>query len=137
MSTCFVRVGSFALVSVVALAACGGDSDDDGVAPTIANLELSPSTVPSAKATALSGTVDMNDPDGDASLLAAEVTPPTGPKQALPRSQLQGASGVRGGKLQVALFLQPPSPGAYLIELFVVDAKGHESNRVSITVTAN
>jgi len=111
----------------------GGDT---GSAPTITDLSLSPGEVEAGKATALSGTVGIDDSDGDVAQIGVEVTLPNGTKQSLPKAPAQAAGGVKEGQLALAMAFGPPSAGAYELTVFVVDSKGHESNRLTTTINA-
>src|SRR5688572_24648684 len=51
------------IVGMVALAGCG--SEDDGTAPSIANLTFSPASAPVGEMTIIGGMFDFEDPDGD------------------------------------------------------------------------
>ena len=124
------------LGATVALSGCSSDDGDAGAAPTIADLALTPTEVEVGKTNALSGSVTIDDPDGDVAQVGVDATLPDGTKQSLPKTAAQGASGTKQGQLALALALAPPAAGAYQLDFFVVDSKGHESNRLRATITA-
>jgi hypothetical protein len=126
---------SFASASFVG---CGGSSsgETDPDPPAISNLALTPTEIPVGKLTTVSGTVDFSDKNSDVSQLAIDVTLPTGARQSVGKTEVQGAKGKPGGPVAVALFLQPPVAGQYLVDVYLIDAKGHESNHLRTTLTA-
>lgn len=118
---------------------CGDDEKTataDGAAPTIADLALTPLEVEVGKVNNLSGSLSINDPDGDVTQIGMEVTLPDGNKQSLPKTQAQGTAGVKEGQVALVLAFGPPAAGSYALDVFVVDGKGRESNRLSTTLTA-
>ena len=126
-----------ALAAGLVLHGCSSDDgSDDGAAPKVADLALTPNEVAVGKTSALAGNVTIDDPDGDVAQIGVEITLPDGTKQSLPKTAAQGASGMKNGQLAIALVFGPPVPGSYDLQFFVVDAKGHESNRVGMTVDA-
>ena len=138
-----MRIFAPFLISLASLTfvACGGSTsgsaaETDPDPPAISNLVLSPTDIPVGKVSTVSGTVDFADKNADVSQLAIDVTLPSGAKQSSGKTELQGAKGNPGGRVAVAIFPQPPVAGRYLVEVYVVDAKGHESNHLNATLTA-
>ena len=121
----------------LSLLGCSSDDDSDkGAAPTISNLTLAPLDLETGKVTNLSGTVSISDADGDVTQVGVDAKLPDGRTQSLPSAPAQGANGVKEGQLALALAFGPPAAGAYELSLFVIDAKGNQSNRLTVTVTA-
>jgi hypothetical protein len=121
------------LSCVLSLAACG--TDDDDAAPTISNLSFTPATITVGQQTTLNGTFAFTDPDGDAMNLAVELTLPDQSKQALPTTPLQNVGTMTSGSIAWALIVTPPSPGAYKLALWILDANENESNQLEGTIT--
>jgi hypothetical protein len=121
--------------ALVTIGCSSDDGADDGAAPKISDLALTPLEVEVGKSSAISGTVVIDDPDGDVAQIGVEVTLPDGTKQSLPKAAAQGASGMKQGQLAVALLFGPPVAGSYEFDFFVVDSKGHESNHLTTTVS--
>ena len=69
------------LGATVALSGCSSDDGDAGAAPTIADLALTPTEVEVGKTNALSGSVTIDDPDGDVAQVGVDATLPDGTKQ--------------------------------------------------------
>ena len=128
---------SVALLAATLIAGCGGSSGDaEGTAPTIRDLTLTPTSIAVGAQATMTGALTFDDPDGDLSQVGVEITLPNGTKQALPKSAVQGASGLKEGPVDVALVVLPPTAGTYGIDVFVVDQAGHESNHLTVDVTA-
>lgn len=122
------------LMSTCLLAACA--SDDNGTAPTISNLTLSPSTLPVGQQTTINGSLGFSDPDGDLVDLGVELTLPDQSKQTLPMTALQNVGTMTNGSIAWALIVVPPTAGTYRLALWIVDANGNESNRLDGTAAA-
>lgn len=124
------------------VAGCSSSTSNDstdgptGSVPTISDLSLTPLELDVGKTTTLTGSIAIQDDDGDIEKIGLEVTLPDGSKQTLPSVEAQGASGLKDGELRIALLLGPPTKGDYELAVFVMDSKGHESNHLSTTVTA-
>jgi hypothetical protein len=121
------------LSSLLSLAACG--SDDDGTAPAISNLAFTPTTLTAGLQTTLNGTLAFTDPDGDLADLGVELTLPDQSKQSLPMTPLQNVGTMTSGTIAWALIVTPPTAGTYQLELWIVDAEDHASNRLGGTIT--
>jgi hypothetical protein len=116
---------------------CSSDDGaaDNGTAPKISDLTVTPTEIEVGKQAALSGTITIDDPEGDVAQVGVDATVPGGQKQSFPKTAAQGASGVKQGQIGIALAIVPPAAGAYDLSFFVVDGKGNESNRLSVTIT--
>lgn len=129
------RLWVAAFAGGLSLLACSSDDEDKGAAPKISDLTLSPLEVEVNKQVAISGTLTIDDPDGDVAQVGVDATDGSGRKQSLPKTPAQGASGVKQGQIAVALAFGTNVAGSYELSFFVVDAKGNESNRLAATVT--
>ena len=120
---------------VLFVVACGGDDavegEDGGEPPRISGLTYDPATIPVGSPTTITGTLTFEDPDGDVARFGLAVTPPGGESQELPKVDIANAQGVKRSPTQVAFFVQPQVPGPHEFEVYVVDAEGHESNRLA------
>jgi len=121
-------------LAVVLASACS--DEDDGVAPTISALTFAPATVPVGQTTAVSGSFQFADDDGDVDQLEVAVTAPGGAAQTLPPVAIQGVAGQTAGAVTWAVQLTPPTAGDYLLDITVVDAAQHTSNTLTATIGA-
>ena len=121
------------VVVVGAVLGCGGD----GSAPKISDLTSAPATAPVGTTTTISGMFAFEDPDGDLLELQLAVRLPDGSRQEIPSSEISGVDGMERGILGYAVFLAPPAPGRYVLEISVRDASGHDSNVLEAFVDAS
>jgi hypothetical protein len=128
---------NFLLTMCLAFTAC---SSDDSTAPTISNLTMTPTTLPVAQQTTVSGTFSFVDPDGDLDQIGIEVTLPDGSKQGskqgLPMTDLMNVGTMTEGQLAWALIVAPPQAGTYQLSLWITDLDMNESNHLQSTATA-
>lgn len=131
-----------AVLAGLLVVGCSSSSDEDstdgptGSAPEISDFSLSPDEIEVGKKTTLTGTMSIQDEEGDVEKVSIDLTLPDGTKQAAGTVELQNASGVKEGKVTFSLMLSLPSAGDYEVDLAVLDSKGHESNHLNATVTA-
>jgi hypothetical protein len=118
------------------LAGCSGADADAGSAPSISNLSYDPAEVKVGAQTTIQGQLAFEDADADVHEVAVEVWGASASqKQALPRQRIQ-AGAQASGQLAVLLVFLAPAAGDYHFAVHVVDAKGHESNRLEGLVHA-
>jgi hypothetical protein len=115
------------------VAGCGEDS---GTAPAISDLTLQTTSVVVGQQATVSGQFTFSDPDGDVESFSVTVTAPTGASQTVGPQAIQGAAGVTDGPVALALVFNPGVAGDYVLEVWVTDGAGNESNRLTGTVTA-
>ncbi|HVH47447.1 MAG TPA: hypothetical protein VM925_34165 [Labilithrix sp.] len=107
-----------------------------GAAPTISDLTYGPNETNVGQSTLVSGELVFEDVDGDVAELALEVrVPGTDVPQALPRQSTK-ANGTQNGKVAIVVSLAPPVVGDYEFVVYLVDAKGNESNRLTGVIQA-
>lgn len=113
--------------------ACSSE-DDAGAAPSIADLQLSPTEIPAGDATNVNADFTFEDPDGDVEDVAIVLTVEGMAVDLM--TGLVGPSGQTAGAGRVILMVQPVQAGPIEVELRVIDASGNESNVLSSEVTA-
>ncbi|TNF32886.1 MAG: hypothetical protein EP329_09075 [Deltaproteobacteria bacterium] len=128
-----------AAAALLASLAAGCDSPSastpTSVAPSAANLRLTPSTITVGEAVSLSGRVDVTDADGDFATLHLEMTDPGGTVGALSLA-IPNPSQLTAAEVPFSLDLTPAEAGAHVLAAWVEDATGQLSPRVTATVTA-
>lgn len=124
----------FAWIAAAALGlvACGGE----GTPPEISALSYQPDTATVGETVTIAGTLDFADEDGDLDLIAITAIDPDGIVSDLPPTMIQGVDGMTSGTIGIQVFLVVSKAGTYDFDLFVVDADGNESNRLSGVVEA-
>lgn len=113
------------------LAACGGDGGQS--APEIQALTLGATTNPMGNDEAIHGVFEFTDADGDAVSVAFEVLLPDGTVQDLPPQAVDGIEGRRYGTVSFSLTYSRDTLGRYEVTVWLVDAQGRESNRLTGT----
>ena len=113
-----------------------GCSDDQGTAPAISDLSLQTTSVPVGQQATVSGQFTFSDPDGDLESFSVQVTAPTGQSQTVGPQAIQGAAGVTDGPIGLAVVFNPGVAGDFVLDVWVVDSAGNESNHLTGTVTA-
>ncbi|MBI5477669.1 MAG: hypothetical protein HY906_02370 [Deltaproteobacteria bacterium] len=113
-----------------------GCSEDTGTAPAISDLTLQTTTVTVGQQATVSGQFTFSDPDGDLESFSVQVTAPTGLSQTVGPQAIQGAAGVTAGPITLAVVFNPGVAGDFVLDVWVVDSAGNESNRLTSTVTA-
>lgn len=117
------------LLGLTLLAAC----TSEGASPEIASLTYSPESLTVGQQTTITGTFTFDDPDGDLDELGAEVVMPGGARQAFPMTDVRNVATTTEGTITWAMVVVPPAAGAYQLELWVTDADGNASNRLTGT----
>jgi hypothetical protein len=124
---------AFALLATLLSAGCG---EDQGTAPTISDLSLQTTSVTVGQQATVTGQFTFSDPDGDLESFSVEVTAPTGLSQTVGPQAIQGAAGVTDGPISLAVVFNPGVAGDFVLDVWVVDGAGNESNHLTGTVTA-
>lgn len=133
-----LRARFAAIILAAIVAACSGDDSPEttGTAPVIADLSYTPSTVTVGEPSVIQGRLAFEDADADVTDLAVELrSSAVGAAQAMPR-QKTNSTGIAKGELQLVLAVAAPAAGDYEFSVHLVDAQGHESNRLSGTLHA-
>jgi hypothetical protein len=127
-------------IASIGLSGCSGagstppDGPED--APKVADLTCTPGDVTVGAAATITGRFAFEDVNADVSEVAIEVLAP-GATLAMkaPRSAVDAAHHA-SGELSFFVQLVPPSAGDYVLTVYAVDAKQHESNRLTGLVHA-
>ena len=122
----------------------GSLSNDGGVAtggsaaahPIVSDLKYSPDTATVGQKTTVNGSVTFEAPNGNVTLLGLAITLPDGTSQDLPKIEVKDAAGLKKGWTSFVFYLVPPAAGTYDFEVWLVDADGNESNRLTGKVGA-
>ena len=123
------------VVLFLSIAGCG--HEDLGPVPILSDLTIENPSVAVGSPTQVTGSMSYQDGDGDVASLYIRVTTPDRQSQTIGPSPASGVSGRRAGTLGFGFALSVESAGDYVLELWVVDARDNESNRLSGTVTAH
>lgn len=123
------------LLVLVVLSACGGggSSVSQGTAPRISNLSLSPDTVfymDGGGTTQISAQVDFTDPDMD--ITTAYIRLSDGSTVTIP---IPAPITVTSGTLLGELIVTTTELGVFTSEVWLVDAAGHASNRLTVDLS--
>jgi hypothetical protein len=116
------------LAGAVAASGCGGGGGSGSDAPSISasNLQYSPKSVSaSTQDTAIAGSLDFA---AAVDLATIRVIHSRGGDVSIPVS---GASGIRSGRLSLAVVFTPHPPGTVTFDVWLVGVDGSESNRLS------
>ena len=121
---------------LASLASCSSsDPPAKGSAPTIRDLKATPTTVPVGKATTVNMQFAFEDADADVNDAKVEVARADGTKQTVQAGGSAGqASGNKAGQMALLLALQPPAPEKLTVNVWVVDQRGNESNRLPVII---
>lgn len=133
-----LRARFAAAVLAAIVPACSADDSPEkaGTAPIIADLSYTPSSVKVGEQSVIQGRLAFEDVEADVTELAVELkSSAAGAAQAMPR-QKTNATGLAKGELQLVLAVAAPAAGDYEFSVYLVDAQGHESNRLSGTLHA-
>jgi len=114
------------------LAACGGDGG--GSPPEIQTLTLAATTNPMGNDEAIHGVFEFEDPDGDAASIAFEVLLPDGTLEALPPQTMDSLEHLKRGTVSFSLTYSRDTMGRYEVTVWLLDAQGLESNRLTGTI---
>lgn len=121
--------GAIAVVLSFVAIGCAGDP------PSISNLSLIPDRVTVGETTQINGGLDFADPDGDIEELFFGLSlNGSEPEQA--SQDVPEATDFTDGRMAFILMLTPPEAGPIDVEVWLVDADGSESNRLTTAVTA-
>jgi hypothetical protein len=104
-----------------------------GSAPVISDLAYDPKTGTAGTQVNISGNFNFTDADGDVAKVASGATPPGGAFQEGPVAEIAGA-GKTQGQAMFLLALLPQVAGEYTFEVWLIDAAGNASNRLSGSV---
>ncbi len=118
----------YLFLTLPTLVGCGDGKE--GNAPSISNLDYSPTTAAVGDFPVVSGTFDFSDVDADAELLGVAVDTPSGQHGAAPPEPAQGVNGQETGTVFFAFQLDTSSAGSYDFELWLIDEQGNASNRL-------
>lgn len=129
-----LRFGTLLLALGALGAGCG--SDDEGDAPEITDLVVTPTTVGVGMAQAITATISFSDADGDLASAGVAVAPEGGEETALEPAAVEGAEGTTAGQFQLGISLQLPAAGSYEMRFWLEDEAGNKSKRRTATITA-
>lgn len=131
-----LRVFCSALAIATLLAGCSDDdaSEASGTAPQIADLSYTPTTLKVGAQAIVQGRIAFEDADADVAELTIELRTAAGTQAMKP--QKTNTTGIAKGELQLVLVVTPPAAGDYDFSVYVIDAQGHASNRLTGTVHA-
>jgi len=130
-----VTLKSLTLGAVLAVAGCG--HDDLGPVPVLGDLVIENPSVAAGGQVQVTGSMSYQDGDSDITSIYIKVTTPALQSQTLGPTPATSASNRRAGTLGFGFTLSAERAGDYVLELWVVDARDNESNRVSGTVSAH
>lgn len=129
-----------ALVPVCLMFGCGGEETenqegDPGTAPVLSDLMINgePMGVVGEMLT-LSGSMLVEDREGDIANLLLEVVLPNGMTQDLPAEHVGAPAGGTEVSVQVLMALRPPVAGTYRVNVRMDDDKGNISEPLSFEV---
>ena len=132
---------SWSLVAIAVtslLAACGPAPEENrDHAPVISNYVYQPSTIASGQSFTIFCSVDYQDPDGDITLSDFAVRFPDGSLFEGEAIELEGEYGVTAGTVDFRIYANVSALGDYLVEIWLVDERGHTSNRLPATITVH
>ncbi len=124
----------FAL-TLLALVACDGASD--GTPPTIADLTYQPDRDAAGERFHVNGTLLFDDPDGDVTAIAFQLTSPDGTTTPPTSSPVHvHGGGFTQGLLALTVSVLAPTAGTYTFDVWVEDEAGHASNTLRGTIVA-
>ncbi len=118
---------------LAAIAGCGGGSAP-GPELTISNLTWDPKTAPIATLTTFTASLTYEDSERDIAAIDLDWKDPTGKTVDYPAGSISKPA--PSGTVSVSLQLIPPNTGRYLFDLWLIDAAGHPSNKLTGTVDA-
>jgi hypothetical protein len=135
------RIGTTLAIGFIlaAIAGCGDESAGDtpaGDAPHISDLSYSPNTGTVNQQLTIIGQVVFTDVDADANRFAAEVRGP-GLSASVPATAATGVTGHTEGTLIFQLTILPPVAGDYEFDIWMIDAQGNLSNRLTGAITVS
>lgn len=131
------------VISVILCVGCGGGGgggENPGNAPTITNLNYSPSSAQlneGGGTVLVTGTIDFTDQDGDVSSLTISTYNAAGQPIATTTSPVPGAIGKTSGAVAVSVSVPTTVAGSYTFQVFLTDATNHNSNHLSGTFSIN
>lgn len=130
------RTSSLCLIACLASgAAIGCSNSSDGTAPTIKDFTLMPTALTVGTTTALTGSMTIEDPDGDISGLSGNVTFPD--KTVHPLQDNGLASNATSIEVPFTIPQLPvTAAGDYVVTVQARDGAGNQSEPVSVTLTA-
>ncbi len=124
-------------IAVLSGLSLGCDAADQGSAnaPRVTNLQIEDRVIKVGVAVPMRGAVDVSDPDGNLATLHLAMKRPDGSAFAALDVPITGAAGQTSGNLPYGFDFTADMPGRYTLEVWVDDADGHSSNRLT-TVTS-
>ena len=131
------RSSSLFLIACLALsgAAMGCSSSSDGSAPTIKNFALAPTALTVGTTVSPTGTLTIEDPDGDISGLSGNVTFPD--KSVHPIADQGVTTSLTTLPAQLTIKDLPiTAAGDYVVTVQARDQAGNQSAPASVTLTA-
>lgn len=123
------RLEALLLLALLLLPACGSE-EDRSVAPVLSDLTYTPTTVTAGALATITGSVVFSDPDEDASEFAVKAASPIGQSTTVGPKPARGSPGRTDGQLSFGVHLDPQVAGTYMLEIWMVDEAGNESNRL-------
>lgn len=120
-----------AMIVSLWLAGCGGDGPN--APPEIRELTLGATTNPMGSDEAIHGIFEFTDSEGNAGSIAFEVLLPDGTVEDLPPQPVDGLSHRTQGSVSFSLTYPRDRLGRYEVTVWLIDAQGLESNRLTGT----
>lgn len=128
-----ILVLSLALLQI----ACGPEPETKNHAPVIYNFVYQPNTISAGQDYTIFCSVDYEDPDADVRLFDYSFLPPNGELYEGEALGVEGEYGVTKGTADFRTLIHVTDTGDYLEEIWLIDEKGNESNRLQGTITVH
>jgi hypothetical protein len=121
-------------LGAVALAGCAADA---GSPPTLSDVTLGKTEITRGQLETITAKLAYSDDDGDVASIVSQATSPDGTSTAPSTAPIAEAAGQKQGTQAIALELGSGGAGTITVAFWLVDAKGHESAKVTKTVTVD
>jgi hypothetical protein len=125
----------FAAIATTLLACASSSDSAKGSAPTISNFVLTPTALKAGATTEVSGSMNIEDADGDLAEGTGELTAPDG--TITPTQPVNLSSSAKQVQVLYKIPALPtPVAGDYVVSIQAKDKAGNVSAKVSVTFTA-